>query len=286
MKHIKHAVLPAGKKLRESENRIQELLDYYYPPKKQKSNEVIEKELEQAKKLFSGDVSEEEWYRIYNELYPENTILSDEERRAKFNWSSLTRSKKWLLHIHDEEYHKSQERIDFITNILSEKTPKGNILEAMCGGSTYIKSTSEKTITGLDVCEEYLFYQYPSDRRRIWCDLNSLSSENPGKIMSLRDEEFSSIVECYGYKYPKDIVATFREFHRILSRNSSLLMIENTNSGFGGYRYSDFNRDEMRGELLMNLNQAGFKESTITPISEDGIISEYPFLFLIEARKI
>lgn len=148
-----------------------------------------------------------------------------------------------------------------IAEIFKENSKHGKILEAMCGTETYLKDTPENEITGLDVSFEGLNY-YPNHRRRIICDLNQLSATTVATIAVFPSEEFSAIFECYGYKYPKDILAVFMEFHRILKNNGTLFMLENTNPGYSSRVRKFLGTKNHKEELHHYLEVAGFKEIT------------------------
>ena len=106
----------------------------------------------------------------------------------------------------------------------------GNILEAMCGQTSYFLDGPNRIVTALDYCKESLErYPYPK-RRRILCDLNQVKEKT--MLTIFQEAEFDVISICFGFKYPKHIVPLLREFRRILKPNGVLSFIENPYSSY------------------------------------------------------
>lgn len=173
-----------------------------------------------------------------------------------------------------------------VTLLFRKYCQKGRILEPMCGGATRVEDTGENTIIGLDLGIDGLFNDYPHNRRRIYCDLSDLASEE-GNRTFFASGEFDVIVESLGYKYPKDIVAVFREFHRILNPKGVFVMFENTQLGNSNAvrRFLGTNEDKER--MRAGLLSAGFTSVNITKVESHHayLYNLNPESYIIEARK-
>jgi len=111
-----------------------------------------------------------------------------------------------------------------IAKILSKQC-YGNVLEAMCGFNSYLLPSRKRIVFALDFCKEALErYKYP-DRTRILLNLNHINRNN--KIKFFEDGQFDAITVCFGIQYIEHPVYLFREFHRLLSKNGSLYLVEN-----------------------------------------------------------
>lgn len=206
-------------------------------------------------------------------IFPDGKCLSNLpkaeliELSKKIPWQ-LT---EWFWLNSPIEYSQLAYSGDFRTTQMSYYCQRGKILEAMCGGETRISDTKENQIVGLDRNWRALFDYYPWDRKRVYCDLDELTD---GKRLPFEDGEFNIISECQGYKYPKDILAVFKEFYRILDNKGVLVCIENNASPVSIRTFGETGDEKrMRSELKI----AGFNEISITTI-KDGV-------WLIEARK-
>ena len=125
---------------------------------------------------------------------------------------------------------------------------KGNVLEAMCGHTSYFDELEGRTVVATDGCEASLErYPFP-ERRRILCDLDVYP------LSAFHDEEFDVISICFGYKYPKYLRAIASEFRRILKPNGILSFVENPKNGYEKY----YNRSLERRWMNRLLHTAGF----------------------------
>lgn len=130
---------------------------------------------------------------------------------------------------------------------------RGNVLEALCGHTTYFQPQEGVIVTALDGCRESL-ERYPEPtRRRIVCDLDQL--EHDGDL-PFESNSFDAISICFGHKYPKFFEQLLRAFRKILKPGGKLGFIENPSSEYSKYTHRAF-LPELAGEPLIS---EGFKD--------------------------
>jgi SAM-dependent methyltransferase len=109
---------------------------------------------------------------------------------------------------------------------------QGDVLEALCGHTTYFEETAGRTVTLLDYCEVSLERHPSPSRRRICCDLNQVTEGVP--LHFFKDSSFDVVSICFGFRYPHDIDALLQEFKRILKPGGVVSFVEGVNHGFSG----------------------------------------------------
>lgn len=136
----------------------------------------------------------------------------------------------------------------------------GEILEVMCGHTSYFLESPKQKVTALDYCKLSLErYPFP-ERRRIECDINQV--HDGGKLDFFKDEQFDAVSICFGIKYPKYINELVCEFKRILRPSGILSFIENPHHGYTHLYHREFIQKDVRSIL----SQSGFKSVRIDPI--------------------
>lgn len=107
----------------------------------------------------------------------------------------------------------------------------GRVLEAMCGFRSYFDNSSKITeVVALDFCEEALErHDYP-ERKRILYDLERVVKGE--KIGFFEDKSFQTIGVFFAIDYLTDTIPVYKEFHRILSDDSQLLIVGGTTQGY------------------------------------------------------
>lgn len=140
----------------------------------------------------------------------------------------------------------------------------GTILEAMCGHNSYfIEGTiqSHRTVVALDFCENSLErYVYPS-RRRILCDLDQLDGTDT--LQFFDTEHFDVVSICFGFKYPKNLAAVVKEFHRILKPNGILSFVENETYGYNAIAQRHFTPEEL-ADIFVNAGYRNIEMDVFT----------------------
>ncbi len=155
----------------------------------------------------------------------------------------------------------------------------GRVLEAMCGFNSYFGESDRVTdLVALDFCKEALErYEYP-ERERILYDLERIAE---GERMDFfYDESFDTVGIVAGVNYLSDAFVVYREFHRILSRDGRLLVVNATSHGYTDMIKKDFEPEE-QSKLV---EAAGFSVRVEElGLTKENEIGEY---FLIEGTKL
>ena len=154
----------------------------------------------------------------------------------------------------------------------------GRVLEAMCGFNSYFGKSDEITeVVALDFCEEALErYEY-SQRNRILYDLERVVKGE--KMDFFGDSSFQTIGVFFGIDYLTDTVLVHREFHRILSNNGKLLVVDGTTQGYRDMLKRVFSPED----CSRSMKSAGFSTKIEhLPLKTEFETGEY---YIVEGKK-
>jgi SAM-dependent methyltransferase len=167
-----------------------------------------------------------------------------------------------------------------IRKLLSAKC-QGHVLEAMCGFNSYLELSPNREVIALDYCREALErYPYP-ERTRILFDLNTIKENQ--RIEFFKEGEFNTVTICFGFHYLHHPVWLFREFHRLLSPDGQLILVENPYQCYRDIACRSFSP----GHCVNFLHRAFFKNVKVEelPIAEDWEQKFGGRYFLIKAKR-
>lgn len=193
-----------------------------------------------------------------NPDHPEIPRILDRLRKLRSNnFARRTALEHWSHSAYQlVEYCGYPQERETITKRLDRYS--GEVLEAMCGHSTYFEESACRTVTALDFCAASLErYPVPS-RRRIECNLNRIRGRN--SMAFFETASFDTVSICFGFRYPRYIRALVGEFRRILKPSGILSFIENPAHGYENLCRRMFVPEEAR-EILCT---AGYSSVQIT----------------------
>lgn len=234
------------------------------------SNFPLAKELE--KKLWSAykENNQEEIQAHLEKLHPLK-VIPFEKRTPEEKWAHM------MVQLPGDIGGPNKKKI---RELLSAKC-QGRVLEAMCGFNSYLESSPNREVIALDYCREALQrYPYP-ERTRIIFDLNTIKENQ--RMEFFREGEFNAVTICFGFHYVHHPVCLFREFHRLLSPDGQLILVENPHQ-----RYQDIAcRSFSPGRCVNFLQRAFFKNVKVEelPIAEDWERKARGRYFLIVAKR-
>ncbi len=133
----------------------------------------------------------------------------------------------------------------------------GEVLEALCGHSTYFTESPRRSITALDYCKVSLErYPFPH-RRRIQCDLDQI--RGAAQLSFFSEGQLDAISICFGFRYPKNIGKLIAEFRRVLKPSGILSFVENPGHGYEHLSHRHF----VQGNVRRLLKHHGFGSVSI-----------------------
>lgn len=234
------------------------------------SNFPLAKELAEKLWLAHRENKQEEIRVLLEKLRPLR-VIPFEKRTPQEKWAHM------MVQLPGDIGGPNKKKI---REFLSAKC-QGHVLEAMCGFNSYLESSPNREVIALDYCREAIErYPYP-ERTRILFDLNAI--QRGQRIEFFGEGEFDAITICFGFHYLHHPVYLFREFHRLLSPDGQLILVENPHQCYRDIACSSFSP----GRCVNFLQRAFFKNVQVEelPIAEDWELKAGGHYFLIEAKR-